>query len=171
METIPPRSSVDSLLSLPAAQRTVWIQSLTPMERTGLSRLLYDWRLFARPAQLPPAEWLSGQRPILLIRTGRAWGKTRTGAETVRSLVESGAYQRIGLIERTPSDARDTMIEGVAGLLAVHPPWSRPLYEPAKRRLTWPASGPWAGAQASIYTAAEPDAIRGANLDLIWAGG
>ena len=169
MATIRLPSSVDSLLSLPAEQRTAWIDSLTETERTGLSRLLYDWRLFARPAQLPPEVWLSGERPIWLIRTGRAWGKTRTGAETVRSLVESGAYQRIGLIERTPSDARDTMIEGVAGLLSVHPPWSRPLYEPAKRRLTWPATGAWAGAQASIYTAAEPDAIRGANLDLIWA--
>ena len=45
-----------------------------------------DWRLKARPAQLPPAgDWV-----CWMILTGRGWGKTRSGAEWIRSQVMAG---------------------------------------------------------------------------------
>jgi phage terminase large subunit-like protein len=53
---------------------------------------------------------------------GRGFGKTRTGAEWVKELVETGAARHIALVGPTPGDARDVMVEGPAGLLAVSSP-------------------------------------------------
>jgi len=67
------------------------------------------------------------------------------------------------LIERTPSDARETMIDGDSGLLHVGPVGNRPRWEPARGRLVWPN-----GAIARVFTAAEPDKVRGFQSDLLW---
>ena len=123
--------------------------------------LLYDWRgLWARPDQLlpPGKEWM-----LWLIMAGRGWGKSRTGAECVRAWVEAGTCQRVALIARTAADARDVMVEGESGLLAISPPWFRPVYEPSKRRLTWPN-----GAIGTLYSAEEPEALRGPQHDGAW---
>lgn len=98
-----------------------------------------------------------------LILAGRGWGKSRTGAEAVREEVESGRSGRIALIAETSADARDVMVEGESGILAVSPPWNRPKYEPSKRRLTWPN-----GAIATCYDAREPDQLRGPQHDFFW---
>ena len=63
----------------------------------------------------------------------------------------------------TAADARDVMVEGESGLLAVHPKDYRPHYEPSKRRLTWPN-----GAVASLFNAIEPDQLRGPQGDAAW---
>lgn len=55
------------------------------------------------------------------------------------------------------------MVEGESGLLAIAPPWARPVYEPSKRRLTWPN-----GAQATTYSADEPERLRGPQHDGGW---
>lgn len=60
----------------------------------------------------------------------------------------------------TAADARDVLVEGVSGILAVHPRDFRPMYEPSKRRLTWPN-----GASASLFNATEPDQLRGPQHD------
>ncbi len=88
---------------------------------------------------------------------------TRTGAEWVRSMAESGRSRRIALVAPTATDARDVMIEGESGILAVSPPWSRPRYEPSRRRLTWPN-----GAIATSYSADEPERLRGPQHELAW---
>lgn len=56
------------------------------------------------------------------------------------------------------------MVEGNSGIIAVSPPWNKPLYEPSKRRLTWPN-----GAIATLFNAVEPDQLRGPQFDLAWA--
>jgi phage terminase large subunit-like protein len=66
-------------------------------------------------------------------------------------------------VAETSGDARDVLVEGPAGLLAIHPKEFRPLYEPSKRRLTWPN-----GAQATLYNAVEPDQLRGPQHDAAW---
>ena len=78
--------------------------------------------------------------------------------------VRRGVSKRVGLIAPTAADARDVMVEGESGILACSPPDFRPLYEPSKRRLTWPN-----GAVATLYSAEEPDRLRGPQHDLIWA--
>lgn len=84
--------------------------------------------------------------------------------EWVRRQVETGRARRIALVARTAADGRDVMVEGQSGFLNVCPPWNRPLYEPSKRRLTWPC-----GAVATIYTGEEPDKLRGPEHDCAWA--
>ena len=90
-----------------------------------------------------------------LILAGRGWGKTRTGAETVRAWVESGRCSRIALVSETAADGRDIIAEGESGILSVCPPWNKPIYESSKRRITWPN-----GAIATLYDACEPDQLR-----------
>ena len=123
--------------------------------------LMYDWVIWARDNQLDPG--LSNEKNIWLILAGRGWGKTRTGAEYVRQLVQEG-YKRIALIAPTPADARDVMIEGESGLLSVCPEWEMPIYEPSKRRLTFPN-----GAIATVYSGYKPDQLRGPQHDAFWA--
>ena len=69
---------------------------------------------------------------------GRGWGKTRSGVEWVRSLVESNRARRIALVAPTAADVRDVIVEGHSGVLATASSWCRPVYEPSRRRLTWP---------------------------------
>lgn len=122
--------------------------------------LLHDWPLWARAKQLPP----EGDWRVWLILAGRGFGKTRTGAEWVRALAETGRAGRIALVGETAGDARDVMVEGESGLLACCPPWGRPLYEPSKRRVTWPN-----GAMATCFSADDPDQLRGPQFDSAWA--
>ena len=68
---------------------------------------------------------------------GRGFGNTRCGAEWVRAEVNAGR-RRIALVGATAADARDVMVEGESGILAISPDPERPIYEPSKRRLTWP---------------------------------
>jgi predicted phage terminase large subunit-like protein len=118
----------------------------------------FDWAANARPDQLPPP----GDWRTWLILAGRGWGKTRTGAETVRSWVDQG-YRRIALVGPTAADVRDVMIEGESGVLNVFPDGERPIYEPSKRRVLFAN-----GAIATAYTADEPDRLRGPQHDAAW---
>lgn len=133
---------------------------LSDLPEATADALLYDWALWARDEQLPPA----GQWFVWLILAGRGWGKTRTGAEWVHSRMISGRYWRAGLIGQTAADVRDVIVEGESGLLAVAPKHQRPHYEPSKRRLTWPN-----GAMATTFSGDEPGQLRGPQHDTVWA--
>jgi len=132
------------------------VAQLRPAE---LEALLYDWRSWARPEQLLPA----GDWDTWVALAGRGWGKTRAGAEAIREAVEKGGARRVALVARTAADVRDVMIEGESGLLAISPPSFRPIYEPSKRRLTWPN-----GAIATTFTSEKPDQLRGPQHDFAW---
>lgn len=114
--------------------------------------LLYDWEFWARPKQLAPdwdwSKWL--------VLAGRGFGKTRTITEWARNKARAMPRSRGALVAATSADARDVLVEGESGILAVSPPWFRPVYEPSKRRLTWPN-----GSRATIFSADEPDRLRG----------
>jgi phage terminase large subunit-like protein len=81
----------------------------------------------------------------------------------VRSLVTAGTARRLALVAPTAGDVRDVMVEGESGILAVSPPWERPRYEPSKRRLTWAN-----GAIATLFSADEPERLRGPQHDAAW---
>jgi len=130
-----------------------------PLELENAQRLLDDWRVWARPSQLPP----EGDWRIWLLLAGRGFGKTRSGAEWVRAQAESGAALRIALVAPTARDARLVMVEGESGLLAIAPDTMRPVFEPSKRQLTWPN-----GAIATLFSADEPDRLRGPQFDAAW---
>ena len=135
-------------------------QAMAEMSDDDAAEVLRDWSFWARPNQLPP----DGDWRFWAILAGRGWGKTRTGAEFIRSRVETGHVRRIALVGRTAADVRDTMVEGTAGILATASPQCRPTYEPSKRRVTWPN-----GTQATTFSGDEPDQLRGPEHDLAWA--
>jgi predicted phage terminase large subunit-like protein len=138
------------------AQAAIEILRAEMARRDELRRT--DWPANARPDQLlPEGDWRTWT-----ILAGRGWGKTRTGAEAVRAWVGRG-YRRIALVAPTAADARDVMVEGESGLLNVFPNETRPLYEPSKRRITFAN-----GAQATVYSADEPDRLRGPQHDAAW---
>jgi len=134
---------------------------LPPEKKVELSRLMevakYRWTLTARPSQLVP----EGNWTVWLIKTGRGFGKTRAGAETMRIWKETMPI--LHFIGATSGDARDVMIEGESGILQCSPPWDMPKYEPSKRRLTWSN-----GAKAIIFSADEPDRLRGPQCHAAW---
>lgn len=104
-----------------------------------------------------------------MILAGRGFGKTKAGSEWVRSIVcgdtplASGQCKRIALVAETAADARDVLVQGDSGLLAVHPPEFRPTYIGSTRSVKWPN-----GATALIFNAVEPDQLRGPQFDAAW---
>lgn len=144
-----------SIASLPPTKRTAVLNNLTDAE---VAYLLHDWEFWARPEQLPPeSAWR-----IWAIIAGRGFGKTRTGGEWIRDQVKQG-FALCNLIGATADDARDIMIEGESGILAICPRGERPKYVVSKRQLIWPN-----GAQSLIFTADEPDRLRGKQHMKLW---
>jgi phage terminase large subunit-like protein len=137
-----------------------WWSKLPLDERAEVSR---RWEWVARPEQLPP----SGDWDTWLYLAGRGAGKSRSGAEWVKAEVEGGGAGRLAFIAPTAADCRDTQVEGESGLMSLyaHVPSKRdrPIYEPSKRRITWPN-----GALATLFSAEEPDRLRGPQHDRIW---
>jgi phage terminase large subunit-like protein len=144
------------LASLPETLRSELIAALTPAQARAL---VYNWPFWARPNQLPP----DGDWRVWLLLAGRGFGKTRTGAEMMRARAVARTARRLALVAPTAGDARDVMVEGESGILAISPPWERPRYEPSKRRLTWPN-----GATATLFSADEPERLRGPQHDAAW---
>jgi len=150
------KSLAQVLADLPAVDRDGLLATLSG---DALLALKENWTFLARPKQLPP----DGNWRMWLVMAGRGFGKTRTGAEWIRGLVESGQARRIGLVGRTAADVRDVMVEGPSGLIPISPNGMRPIYEPSKRRISWPN-----GAIAQMFSADEPNLLRGPQFDAAW---
>jgi phage terminase large subunit-like protein len=149
-------SLAETLLELEPAERRAEFARMSDRQRRALKPY---WRLWAYEGQVPPAKgWHTW-----LVMAGRGYGKTRAGAEWVREIAEADATARIALVGATLGEARRVMVEGESGLLAIAPPRQRPVYEPSKRQLTWPA-----GATATLYAAGEPESLRGPQHSHAW---
>jgi phage terminase large subunit-like protein len=139
---------------------------LGELSEGALLALPYLFEFWALPHQLPPeGDWKSW-----VIMGGRGAGKTRAGAEWVRAEVEgatplaAGRSKRVALIGETFDQAREVMVFGDSGILACSPPDRRPQWEAGRRRLVWPN-----GAVAQVFSAHEPEALRGPQFDAAWA--
>lgn len=112
----------------------------------------------SRADQRPPTddEWDSW-----LLLAGRGYGKTRTGAEW--AIQQARTLERGALVGATAADARDILVEGESGIMACAPATFRPVYEPSKRRITFPN-----GSIATVYSADEPDRLRGPQHFWAW---
>jgi len=144
------------LLSLPPDERRELLEKMSDRERHALRS---HWRLWAHEGQLAPeGDWLGW-----LILAGRGFGKTRAGAEWVRAIAEADGRARIALVGASLGEARSVMVEGGSGLMAVAPHGLRPKYEPSKRQLQWTN-----GAQATLYSAGEPESLRGPQHSHAW---
>ena len=150
------------------SERLDWILSASPETRNRVVAALnaderkeLDWHWFmqAREPQLPPA----GDWRIWLIMAGRGFGKTRAGAEWVRLIAEENCEARIALVSSSLTEARSVMVEGESGLLACCPPDRQPIFESSLRRVRFPN-----GAQAQLFSAAEPESLRGPQFSHAW---
>ncbi|MBV9551694.1 MAG: DNA-packaging protein [Alphaproteobacteria bacterium] len=144
------------LASLPEPLRNKIVEGLSSQ---AAEVFRHDWQQWARKSQMPPA----GDWRTWLLLAGRGFGKTRTGAEFVRARIGARKAHHVALVAPTAADARDVMVEGESGLLAIGPPGEQPWYEPSKRRLTWRN-----GAIATTYSADEPERLRGPQHDMAW---
>ena len=120
-----------------------------------------DRRAVASDAGLTGAPDESGARR-------REQGLARAGnARVRRGMIQLAwrflMFQRESTDGPTAADARNVMVEGASGILAISPDRERPLYEPSKRRLTWPN-----GAVATTYSADEPERLRGPQHEAGW---
>lgn len=150
------RSLAERLAAMPAAAARRYIDGMTDAAAAGLA---HHWQFWARPGQIAP----DGDWRIWLIMAGRGFGKTRAGAEWVRGIGEALPDARIALVAANLAEARSVMVEGQSGLLAIAPDIMRPRWEPSLRRLRWPG-----GAQATLFSAAEPESLRGPEHSHVW---
>lgn len=142
------------------ASAPVWVQKafLSSLSDTELQALPYLFAFWAMPHQVPPpGDWRSW-----VILGGRGAGKTRAGAEWVRRMVASGA-RRIAVVGETYHQAREVMVFGDSGIMAVCPPDARPKWIATRQMLVWPN-----GAQATLFSAQDPEALRGPQFDAAW---
>lgn len=138
---------------------------LSDIGEGGLCALPFLFEFWAMAHQLPP----KGDWRAWVILGGRGAGKTRAGAEWVRSQVEgarpldAGRARRVALIGETYDQVRDVMIFGDSGILACSPPDRRPKWKATERKLIWPN-----GAEAQAFTAHDPEGLRGPQFDAAW---
>ena len=138
-------------------RRLILDKALEPHERAALGS--WHWEVWARDEQWSPA----GDWRVWLICAGRGFGKTRAGAEWVRNVARHDSEARIALVGASLGEVRSVMIEGESGLIAASPGALTPEYEPSLRRLQWPN-----GAQAFLYSAGEPESLRGPQHSHAW---
>ena len=119
----------------------------------------FHWQLLARRAQCAP----QGDWRIWMIMAGRGFGKTRAGAEWVRQIAEADPTARIALVAASLAEARAVMVEGESGLMAVCPPDRMPHFEPSLHRVRFAN-----GAQVQLFSAAEPEGLRGPQHSHAW---
>lgn len=147
----------DAFMALPAEERRRRIGALSDEEAFSLC---YDWSLYRRASQAVPKEPWS----TWVVMAGRGFGKTRVGSEQVRAWVRDSPI--VNLIGPTAADIRDVMVQGTgagSAIMEVCPPGERPLYEPSKRKLTWPN-----GAVSKLFSAEEPERLRGPQEHKLW---
>lgn len=152
-----------------------WLASATPEEvdeflgglsQNALLALPWVFEFWALPHQLPPR----GAWKTWVIMGGRGAGKTRAGSEWVRAQVEgagpadTGRCKRVALVGETIDQVRDVMVLGESGIIACSPPDRRPEWLASKNQLLWPN-----GAIAQVFSAHEPEAMRGPQFDAAWA--
>uniref|UniRef100_UPI00315A551E DNA-packaging protein n=1 Tax=Loktanella sp. S4079 TaxID=579483 RepID=UPI00315A551E len=156
-------SGAKLIASAPRLNQVEFLKSLSAAQVAALPYLFEFWAL---PHQLPPI----GDWRTWVIMGGRGAGKTRAGAEWVRSMVEGprpnvpGTARRVAIVAETMDQAREVMVFGESGIMAVSPPDRRPDWISTRRMLVWPN-----GAQAQLFSAHEPESLRGPQFDALWA--
>jgi phage terminase large subunit-like protein len=116
------------------------------------------WSGLARLNQLPPDQaW-----QFWLILAGRGFGKSRAVNEWAIEQARRYPGSRGALVAATAGDVRDVVVEGESGILNIATPDFMPVYEPSKRRLTFPN-----GSIATTFSADQPRALRGPQFH--WA--
>ncbi len=152
------------------AQSGLLAKATDDWRAADLDRVLASWETSARDDQLPPLEAQGGGPwTAWVIMGGRGAGKTRTGSEWIKGVMTGAPdftatpVKRVALIGETMAEVRDVMVEGVSGILAVHDRHNRPAWTPTRGRLQWSN-----GAVAQVYSAEDPESLRGPQFECAW---
>jgi predicted phage terminase large subunit-like protein len=119
----------------------------------------YCWDSLARPEQrIPDTNWKNW-----LILAGRGFGKTRTGSETIRTLVTHNKINRIALVGGAIDEVLSVMIFGQSGIMNIYPKADRPTYNHKNKSLQWAN-----GTTAQVFSAHAVEKLRGPQFDFAW---
>ena len=156
------KSGSDLITSARRCDQEDFLRGLSDHELLGLPYLFEFW---AHDHQLPPeGDWRSW-----VVLGGRGAGKTRAGAEWVRSMVEgprpldTGEARKVALVGETIDQTREVMVFGESGILACSPPDRKPEWIASRKLLVWPN-----GATAQLLSAHDPESLRGPQFDAAW---
>jgi phage terminase large subunit-like protein len=150
---------VDFVRALAGLPEDVADGLLSEIGEAALRRLLVEWGAWAHGGQRePPGDWR-----VWVMLAGRGFGKTRAGAEWVEAFARANPGASIALVAATADEARRVMVEGRSGLLALPRLGPPPAWQPSLKRLTFAN-----GAEAVLYSGAEPEGLRGPEHHLAW---
>lgn len=149
---------MEQLALMPPDERNAILARMHPRDLLRFDAWFEAW---AHEGQLPPEG--TGWRTWLMM-AGRGYGKTRAGAEWVHQLALPRRGTRIALVAATLHEARQIMVEGRSGLIAVAKTrGTRLRWEPSSGTLRWPG-----GTIAQIFSGDSPEALRGPEHHFAW---
>ena len=143
------------MLSQPPEWRAAMIRAMGAGEGDAFDR---DWVSWAHDGQVAP----EGDWATWVIKAGRGYGKTLAGAQWITAQLAAGEAIQIALVGASIDDARRVMVEGRSGLLRVAAPWIED-WRPSLRMLRFTT-----GAEATLFSGASPDLLRGPEHHLAW---
>ena len=149
------------------ADERLWRHFLGGLAEPVRRGLLQAWHWQAHGGQREPAAFAgegTGPWTVWLLMAGRGFGKTRAGAEWISERARAMPEARIALVGASRDDAVKVMIEGPSGLLSVARTGEEPCWTPTLGTLRFAS-----GAQAFVYSAAAPEALRGPEHHFAWA--
>jgi phage terminase large subunit-like protein len=150
------RRTINRVADLEAAKRAWIVRRLTMPEKRAFNEA---WCAWAHEGQLPPA----GDWPAWLMVTGRGFGKTRAGAEWVSALARADGSLRIALVGATIEDALKVMVAGVSGVMKVARTGERVQLNKTAGVVRFAS-----GAEAFLYSGANPEKLRGPEHHFAW---
>jgi phage terminase large subunit-like protein len=168
-------SIADKVALLPTSERVLWFRSLPKPVQEEIPRR--PWWLVRRPEQkCPEGSWF-----VWLILSGRGWGKSRTGAETLLEWIIAlpewdGIPTEWAIFAETKSDAREICVLGPSGLVRAMEKrgWVEDRdyqYNKSLGVITLLAASPdprCKGQKIHVQGADDPDVGRGLNLSGAW---
>jgi phage terminase large subunit-like protein len=164
-----PESLADRFAAADAKARAAALWALGAERQAELAQAAHTgqrpWWFVGRSDQFEP----SGDWRYWVINAGRGWGKTRTGGEQTLAKMRRYRGARVACIAPTYGDGRDTMIEGVSGMLSCLSPtelrggsiengWNR-----SNGELFFAN-----GSKAQIFSSERPFRLRGPQHHFLW---
>lgn len=132
------------------------LQALSDSEMVASAN---DWFMTARREQMAPSkDWF-----IWMMLGGRGAGKNFAGSNWLIDQHENGFAKNSAIVAATAGDLRKFCLEGDSGVLSLAPKHFYPKYLSSKTKLEWPN-----GTSTLLYSAEEPNRLRGANHDKVW---